>query len=297
MSPANVSSWDAVRVSELRLVDSELPQQTATRTRLSLQTSAQVTVELGTGGRFERREIAPGSFCITPERGEIPAARWRGERRIVVAELSPALVASVAESHRLKNFELLSRHGINDSQVAHLMLVLREEMHGGNPAGQAYVDMVARALVLRLLRAHAGLAPPRLRRGGLARSLLHRVLEYIDAHVDQNLGLQTLAALSGLSEDHFARAFRAATGVPPYRYLLQRRLARARQLLESSNLTIVEIAQELGFSDQSHLTKLFRRETGMTPREVRVHLGWTRDRRRKLTNGSGIRQEARAIRY
>jgi AraC family transcriptional regulator len=274
------------------LRDSDLPQQPATRVRLILHMSAEMVVELGMHGSYERLTIAPGSFCIMPENQPVPAARWHGERQIVVVELSPALVSSVAESHQLQTFELRSRYGASDQQVTHLMLALRDEFGSGNPSGQAYAEMIARALAVRLLKAHAVSAPLRAIRGGLSRPRLRRVIEYIDTHIHQDLGLRSLAGVSGLSEDHFARAFRESTGVPPYRYLLQRRVTRARQLLETSDVPIVDIAQALGFTDQSHLTRLFRRETGLTPGKLRARSTLKAKRCRNPTNDTtGIRQE------
>jgi AraC family transcriptional regulator len=285
-------SWDAITLSEHSLGDTDVPLQTAARTTLLLQVSAPVIVELGLNGRYKSRSCVPGEFCITPAGEPVAAARWRGERRILVAELSPLVVSSVAEFHHLQSFELVSRHGIRDPQVTHLLLALREELVRATPAGQAYVDMIARAMVLRLLHAHAISGPPRTHRGGLSRSLLRRVVEYIDQHLAQDLGLQSLATVTGLSEDYFARAFRESTGVPPHRYLLQRRLERARRLLETSDMPIVEIAQILGFVDQSHLTNLFRRNTGMTPGQVRAQLARKTEDHRNLSNDTGILQES-----
>jgi AraC family transcriptional regulator len=256
-------------MSELRFAAGDLPQQTAGRTSLTLQVSAPLLVEVGLEGRYERRSIKPGDFCLTPAGGTFAAARWRGERHILVAELSPILLRSVAEAYELDSFELIPRHAMTDAQVTHPMLALREELLSGNPSGPAYVDMIARAIVVRLLRAHAVSAPRHGYRGGLSQPQLRRVIEYIEAHLDQELGLRKLALMSGLSEDHFARAFRRSAGVPPHRYVLRQRLARARQLRETSAMPIVEIAQVLGFADQSHLTNLFRRDTGMTPGQVR----------------------------
>ena len=292
MTPDESAPWPAVSISESLLRDSDPPQQPVTRVRLIVHMSAEMVVELGMDGSYERLSIAPGSFCIMPDNRPVPAARWHGERHIVVAELSPALVSSVAESHRLQTFELQSRYGVSDQQVTHLVLALRDEFSSGNPSGQAYADMIARALVVRLLKAHAVSAPLHVIRGGLARPLLRRVMEYIDAHIDQDLGLRSLASVSGLSEDHFARAFRESTGVPPYRYLLQQRVTRARQLLETSDVPIVDIAHALGFTDQSHLTRLLRRETGLTPGKLRARSALTVKRCRNPTNETtGIRQE------
>lgn len=286
-------SWDAVTVSELRLGDSDLPQRTATRTSVMLQVSAPAVVDLGLHGRYERRSIGPGKFCLTPAGALVPAARWRGQRRIIVAELSPLLISSVAESHSLRSFELVSRHAVSDPQIAHLMLTLRDELLSAAPSGKVYVELIARAMAIRLLRAHAISTPLRTHRGGLSQALLRRVIEYIDAHLDQDLGLRSLAEVAGLSEDHFARTFRESTGMPPYRYLLQRRLTRARELLETSDMPIAEIAQTLGFADQSHLTNLLRRDTGMTPGKLRAHFGRKPEGHRNPSKVTGILQEAK----
>jgi AraC family transcriptional regulator len=284
-------SWDAVTVSELRLGDSDLPQQTAARTSLIMQISAPVVVELGLDGCYQRRLMGPGNFCVTPAGEPVAAVRWQGERQIVLAEFSPVLIQSVAESHHLRSFELVARKAVSDPLITHPVLALREELLSANPSGEAYVDMIARAIVLRLLRAHSASAAEALHRGGLPRSSLRRVIEYINANLDQDLGLRSMAAVSGLSEDHFARAFRESTGVPPHRYLLQQRLERARQMLETSDMSIVEIAQALGFADQSHLTNLFRRNLGMTPGRVRAQLGRKPEGRRNFPKDAGILQE------
>ncbi|MBI1774413.1 MAG: helix-turn-helix domain-containing protein [Proteobacteria bacterium] len=105
----------------------------------------------------------------------------------------------------------------------------------------------------------------RQHRGGLSPIVLRRVLEYIDVSLRENVGLAALAKIAGLSIWHFARAFKRAVGMPPHGYLLQRRIERARELLESTNLPIAEIALSVGFSDQSHFARHFRRLTGQTP--------------------------------
>lgn len=186
---------------------------------------------------------------MAPAGEAVAAARWRGERQILVAEFSPALVRSVAEAHDLHSLELKPQHGARDPQVVHLLFALREGLSNAIQAENAYAEAIGRAIILRLHRAYASSATMRLHRGGLSRASLRRVTEYIHAHLDCDLGLRNLAAVSGLSADHFARAFRESTGVPPHRYVLQRRLAHARRLLETSEMPIVEIASSLGFAE------------------------------------------------
>ena len=74
----------------------------------------------------------------------------------------------------------------------------------------------------------------------------------------------------GLSTFHFARAFKSATGLPPYRYLLALRIARAKDLLAKSALAISDVAAAVGYEDQSQLARLFRKDVGLTPSQFRM---------------------------
>ena len=99
---------------------------------------------------------------------------------------------------------------------------------------------------------------------------LRRVVEYIDAHLADRLGLLDLAAVAGLSRMHFASQFRAATGMRPHEFLLEWRIRRAEELLRNTPTSIVEIAMIVGFQTQAHFTTVFKRLAGCTPRRWRV---------------------------
>jgi AraC family transcriptional regulator len=102
-------------------------------------------------------------------------------------------------------------------------------------------------------------------RGHLAPWQERRAKEMIDANLANEISLSTLAGECGLSTSHFARAFRLTTGVPPYQWLLRRRLDQALELLRDDYLSIAQIASLCGFSDQSHLTRVFTRAIGEPP--------------------------------
>ena len=106
-------------------------------------------------------------------------------------------------------------------------------------------------------------------RGGLAPRVAHRIAEYIDSRLSENVSLEAMAGIAGLSVFHFVRAFRQSFGMPPHSYLLRGRIERAHRLLEQTELSLSEIALSTGFSDQSHFAKYFRRLTGMTPSTAR----------------------------
>jgi transcriptional regulator of acetoin/glycerol metabolism len=114
-------------------------------------------------------------------------------------------------------------------------------------------------------------AAPEPSRGGLSPAVTRRVCDFIEGHLDEKIRLNGLAALTGLSTDHFARAFHQSVGVPPHTYLLRRRLEHVERMLRETHVPLSEIALATGFSDQSHLARHFRRWAGMSPRQVR----WT----------------------
>jgi AraC family transcriptional regulator len=96
-----------------------------------------------------------------------------------------------------------------------------------------------------------------------------RVCDYIEGHLHEKMRLDGLAALAGLSTDHFARAFHRSVGAPPHTYLLRRRLDHVEHMLRETHAPLSEIALSTGFSDQSHLARHFRRWAGVSPRQVR----------------------------
>lgn len=115
-------------------------------------------------------------------------------------------------------------------------------------------------IVMRLLAP----LPPTLP-GCLPARTLTRIKDHIDTNIDSTLSITELAQLTGLSISHFARCFRRSVGVPPHSYVKQRRVARAREMLAATNLSVAEIALTLGFSDQSHFTRRFREVMGVPP--------------------------------
>jgi AraC family transcriptional regulator len=107
------------------------------------------------------------------------------------------------------------------------------------------------------------------RRGGLSGWQQRRVSDYIDAHLGEALRLAALARLVGLSPFHFARAFKQSFGVPPHRYHIGRRIARAKELLDDRAHSVTAIARDLGFAETSSFSATFRRVTGVSPMRYR----------------------------
>ena len=107
----------------------------------------------------------------------------------------------------------------------------------------------------------------------LPRGRLRAVVEYIEEHLDGSPSLEQMAATAHLSVYHFARQFRAATGLPPHQYVISRRVERAKQLLQEGDLSLAEVAAAAGFADQSKLSHTFKRVVGVSPRQFRRSAG------------------------
>jgi AraC-like DNA-binding protein len=160
-----------------------------------------------------------------------------------------------------------SRTALYDPVIEGLGLALRPALEHPERASNMFVEHV-----LLAMRAHLSdrMAPRRApRHCGLSARQLRRVRDHLDAHLGENVSLTELAASCSLSAAHFARGFRLSMGMPPHRYLVHRRVARARELLEHTKLPLSDIAVRCGFADQSHLTKTFRRMLGVTPGSLR----------------------------
>jgi AraC family transcriptional regulator len=125
-------------------------------------------------------------------------------------------------------------------------------------------------LAVHLLRNYGTpVKPAVMHKGGLAPRVMRRVLDHVDDHLQDDLSLGELAQTAGLGTHHFATAFKKATGQSPHRYVIGRRIERAKELLHDKDLTLAGIAYAVGFSSQSHFTTNFRRVTGSTPRKFR----------------------------
>lgn len=145
-----------------------------------------------------------------------------------------------------------------------LMDAMRMDLLESSPAGALAGDLLVAAL-LSHVRPQDGKAPAA---SGLPPGARRRVLECIESRLDTPLTLAELAKEAGVSVRHFSRAFTATTGMPPHQYILRQRVERARALM-AQGMPLAEVAQQAGFSDQSQLSRTFRRFTGCSPTAFR----------------------------
>ena len=153
-----------------------------------------------------------------------------------------------------------------DPDIANTCHRLARELNADCTMSQLHFDALTTSIGVQLVRRWSNrgtkVAPFR---GGLPPARLRRVEEFLMTHLADDVGLDTLAAISELSPKHFARAFRQSTGMPPHRWLIARRIDRAKAMLRTADLRLAEISLACGFADQSHFTAAFRKLVGFTP--------------------------------
>ena len=148
-------------------------------------------------------------------------------------------------------------------------------MDGSGINDPAYAETLGLLLLWELRQAadlqHSRLSPVR---GGLTVRQLRQVKDFIDAQIANEITISDLAAVAGLSQYHFIRAFKDTVGLPPYQYVLSERIHRARGLLSNPDLSLGDVALAVGFSDASQLNRVFRKFVGVTPTAYRRDQHW-----------------------
>jgi AraC family transcriptional regulator len=150
-----------------------------------------------------------------------------------------------------------------DERLRYLAKCLAAECENPDEFSRLCIDHLTVVACIDFLRLSSE-KPPRVL-GRLAPWQLRRATEYIMDHLSEQVGLNELAAITGLSQSYFGRAFKASTGLSPHRWQLNARIAQAQRLLLSHSLTHTEIALLTGFAEQSHFCRVFKRMVGLSP--------------------------------
>ena len=192
---------------------------------------------------------------------------WDREVEFSVIAICPTLLNQTTQELMPCEIELIPQFSIDDPVIQQLALALKMEIQTGCMSGRLYGELLGTALAARLVQNYAGSKPSlEFKANGLPQSQLERVIDYMKANLTQDLSILDLATLTSMSESHFSRSFKQSVGIAPYQYLMQQRVERAKQFLEKQSIAISTIALACGFANQTHLTKVFRQMTGMTPK-------------------------------
>jgi AraC family transcriptional regulator len=262
--------WDGILLEE----HCARAQQTQTRhihsIFIALHTGVPVVHDWRSAGKPHRTLATKGSVhLLTP--GPDRSLTHRDSSDAIVLSIEPRFIDRVVqESQPNEKIELVEHFSLEDPQIERLVRALHAETKAGAPTGRLFGQSIAVALALYLGERYAVCPPsPRRHRGGMPRTRLNRVLEYIEANLSEELSLPILAEVAGMSLYYFVRLFKQSTGLSPHRYVTEQRIKRAQGFLRLRQMTVLEASVRTGFVDQSHFTKVFRRVVGLAPRQYR----------------------------
>ncbi|MGJ3245191.1 MAG: helix-turn-helix domain-containing protein [Elainellaceae cyanobacterium] len=222
-------------------------------------------------GQRHREERPQNGVAIIPA-GVTHRCSWDSETQFMVLALEPTLLQQIGRDWvNPDRIQLLPRFMDRaDDFIHNLFLAFQAEAVSGGLGSPLLVDNLKTALAIHLLR-HYCATQPRLSSvaGGLPETKRHQVKAYIDANLHHDLTLVELAAIAQVSPAYFARLFKQCEGITPHQYILKRRVKQAQALLRQNELSMAAIAVRVGFCDQSHLTRCFKRLVGVTPTQFR----------------------------
>ena len=267
-----VAEWTGIKLHRARVRAGRMLEHTPNCHEINVSLGGKlVTQKISATGRLvSTNGSGNGNICVTPA-GQPISAFWNGQLDNMGILLDPEFVRETAMENQLgAGFEFLEIYKKEDPLITQLGLALLDEASSETPMGKLYAESLIQTLTLHVLRSYST-ASAMIERvnGGLSGYKLLRVKEFIEANLEGDLGLAEISAVAGLSQFHFARAFRKTTGITPQHYLMERRIERAKELLATDELPIVEISLRTGFKNQSHFTTLFRKFTNITPKTWR----------------------------
>lgn len=240
-----------------------------------------VVMHLGGSKQVMRRRDGPSLDTIV-EMGSltfVPAGTafsWRTSGPIAFAHLyvgQRQLEETIGNQfeQRADGISLIDSVGCRDALLQPLYRAMLEEIESPESASALLLDSLLESFLIRLARVHASRAiATRLRPVALAPHRLHRVLDFIEANLGENIRLDDLARAAGSSQFHFSHSFREATGYSPYRYLIQQRIEYAKVMLIAGTEPLATVATQCGFNSRRQFSVMFKEMTGVGPKRFRI---------------------------
>ncbi|OUJ70586.1 helix-turn-helix domain-containing protein [Hymenobacter crusticola] len=240
--------------------------------RLLLLLSGTTNMQIRSHGRTLTYVSRPGTVKLTTPHHQPYEMQWTAitpaPLRTAHLYLPPTLLTRTAEAAGLNPDRVEVAEGCNipDTLLYQLSYALAQEVAVASGPESLFAESATQLLAAQLLRHHCAFShelPDR--RGKLTPAQLHRVRDYVQAHLGDVIRLDHLAELVFLSSYHFCRVFKRTTGLSPNQFLTNERMVRATELLRNSDLSVKQVAAAVGYSSHAHFTQLYARHTGQLP--------------------------------
>lgn len=263
------ASWDGMHLAYDYFLPGQTPEICSRQHGIGIFVDMPMPaqVERFIDGRFRCEQVVQGNVVIVPA-NHCHRAGWDMAGGAIVLGLEPTQFAcTIDETIACNHIELIPHFATPDPLVHQIGLALKRALENSGSASRLYAETLITALVVHLLQYYSvqQLKLPTYV-GGLSKLKLQRVIDYIHDYLDRDLNLKELAAVVQMSHHYFSQLFKQSMGITPHQYVIRCRIERAKELLMQGKLTIPDVAKVVGFVDQSHLHRHFKRLVGITPR-------------------------------
>jgi AraC-like DNA-binding protein len=219
-------------------------------------------------GRRAVCDLRAGETCLSDMKRNPTALLDKPYHTLVFYLPRAALdaIADDANAPRIRDLSYEPGAGVNDVTISGLGSLLLPALSHPDQANPLFVDHVLLAVGVHVAQTYGGMRPmSRPARGGLTPWQERRAREFLLANIKRGVALREVARECGVSVGHFSHAFRRTLGVAPHKWLIEQRVVLSKEKLRVDELSLSDVAAECGFSDQSHLTRVFRQAVGVSP--------------------------------
>ena len=266
-------NWSGVEVHQYRTEPHEIPEHSFPYLTVFISHTAKPgKSQVCVAGRNLTATLKSGSVSIAPPGMPIRARYQASPREFTAIFIDPFILAEAAAADAgACSIEIEPQYGIDDPFIREIGRALDTELISPSPKPPVFAKSLAIALSGHILARYG--EPASIGSwGSLNNCQLRRSIEFMHDNLHRQLRLPEIAAAANMSKYHFAKSFRRATGMAPHRYLMDIRVAKARELLVHSDLSIEEIAYRVGYMDRSHFRGQFLSTVGTTPGRYRREL-------------------------
>ncbi|MFQ4144272.1 AraC family transcriptional regulator [Chlorogloeopsis sp. ULAP02] len=262
------SRWTNIHFAHFQQPPCNVPEHISLRHTLCMNVGKPVRLEQVVDGKLKVVDSIPGDLAIYPAHLS-QQFRWNKEAEFFNLFLEPSFLTEVSyDVFGSDHLELIPHLAtLVDPLVQQIGFALKTSLEIDGENSSLYADAIAYALVVHLLArysTHSRQIKPIP--GGFTQTQWKQIIDFINANLDKNINLAELAKIVQLSPYHFAHLFKKSINTSPHQYVIRCRIERAKQLMVMGNLSLVTIAQMVGFASQGHFTYHFKRLVGVTPK-------------------------------